>query len=294
MRARQGECRAKQHAGIFARTNQRTRRRQHAGSRRNCKGWPGASLFGFSRNVFAAIADGFMATRAEKSSAFVHHVRFIGRSGGLVKSLTGFKKSLHTVPDAVNAATSAFLARLCAAELASEAEAAFQRARAVFEYKRKDVTLDATSPNAVLSAKDFTFELAYALDEADPSSWLLTRTLHGLRSFDFAMTQACDAMFADQFSELSFVLTKGAAVEAVIDAVEGLGSGNALKVDYPSDCSRCVLSVPNVSAEVRFEAGELAMVFQRQGTPRELLESFLAVREAFALTKEPVLADLLR
>lgn len=235
-----------------------------------------------------------MAQRAEKSSAFVHHVRFVGRAGGLVKSLGGFKKSHHTVPDAVNAATSGFLAKLCADELATEAEKFFQEARATFAYKRKDLALDVTSPNAVLAAKDFMFELSYALDEADPASYAVTRTLHGLRSTDFAATAECDTVFAGQFSELSFVLTKGATVESVIDAVEGLDDDVELEVNFPSDCSRCVLSVPGVSAEVRFEAGELAMVFPRGGSPRELLEGFVAVRDAFALTKQPVLAGLLR
>lgn len=234
-----------------------------------------------------------MASRAEKSSVFVHHVRFVGRAGGLVKSLGGFKKSHHTVPDAVNAATSGFLAKLCADELAADAEKFFQAAREVFGYKRKEITLDVTSPNAVLSAKDFTLELAYALDEADPARYLVTRSLHGLRSTDFAATAECDTLFAGQFSELSFVLTKGATVESVIDAIEGLDEESELAVNYPSDCSRCILSVPDVSAEVRFEAGELAMVFPRSGAPRELLEAFVTVRDAFALTKQPVLAGLL-
>ena len=235
-----------------------------------------------------------MAKRAPDQSAFVQHVRFVGRAGGFVKTLRGFKKSHHTVPDAVNAATSAFLAKLCAEELAEEAEKFFQQARAVFGYKRKELTLDLTSPNAVLAAKDFTFELTYALEETDAASYLLTRSLHGLRSADFAATSECETLFAQQFSELAFMLTKGAPVEAVIDAVEGLAHDDALKVEYPSDCSDCTLAVTGVSATVRFDGSELAMVFPRSGSPRELLEAFVAVREAFALTKKPVLAGLLK
>jgi hypothetical protein len=235
-----------------------------------------------------------MAKRAPDQSAFVQHVRFVGRAGGFVKTLRGFKKSHHTVPDAVNAATSAFLAKLCAEELAEEAEKFFQQARAVFGYKRKELTLDLASPTAVLAAKDFTFELTYAFDESDAASYVLTRSLHGLRSGDFAATSECETLFAQQFSELAFVLTKGAPVEAVIDAVEGLAGDDALKVEYPSDCSDCMLAVAGVSATVRFDGSELAMVFPRSGSPRELLEAFVAVREAFALTKKPVLAGLLK
>ena len=235
-----------------------------------------------------------MAKRAEDQSAFVQHVRFVGRSGGLVKALRGFKKSHHTVPDAVNVATSAFLAKRCADELVEEAEKFFQLARATFGYKRKELTLDVTSPNAVLMAKDFTFELAYALDEADPASYVSVRSLHGLRSSDFAATNECETVFAQQFSELAFVLTKGAPVEAVIDAVEGLEGDDTLTVEYPSDCRDCTLAVAGVSATVRFDGSELAMVFPRSGSPRELLEAFIVVRDAFALTKRPVLAGLLK
>jgi hypothetical protein len=235
-----------------------------------------------------------MAKRAQDQSAFVQHVRFVGRTGGLVKTLSGFKKSHHTLPDAVNAATSAFLAKLCAEELAEEAEKFFQHARTTFGYKRKEISLEVASPNAVLSAKDFALELSYALDEADPASYTVVRSLHGLRSTDFAATDECETVFAQQFTELAFVLTKGAPVEAVIDAVEGLTGDDALKVEYPSDCSDCTLVVAGVSATVRFDGSELAMVFPRNGSPRELLEAFVAVRDAFALTKKPVLAALLK
>jgi hypothetical protein len=239
-------------------------------------------------------------TTADDSS-IVQQIRFVGRGGGAVKALRGFKKSHHTVPDAVNATTTAFLGKLCAEELAAEAEAFFQRSKEAFGYKRKDLSLDVSSPAAVLTTKDFTLELAYALDEADPASWTLVRTLHGVSRSDFLGTAECDAVFAGLFSELVFALTKGAPVEAVIDAVEGLdpaddqaGEGGAtLRVDYPSDCAHCLLTVEGVDAAVRFEGPELTMVFPRSGSPQELLAGFAAVRSAFALSKNRALAGLL-
>jgi hypothetical protein len=236
-------------------------------------------------------------------SSAVQQIRFVGRGSGAVKHLRGFKKSHHTAPDAVNATTTAFLGKLCAEELAEEAEAFFQRAKAVFGYKRKDLALELAAPSAVLTARDFVLEWLYALDETAPSDWRLTRTLHGVKSSDFLATPECAQVFAGLFSELVFTLTKGAPVEAVIDAVEGLDAGAAgdgvgeraaLRVDYPSDCAHCILSVEGVEASVRFEGAELAMVFPRSGPPQALWEDFLAVRSAFALTKDRALAGLLR
>lgn len=206
--------------------------------------------------------------------------------------MSGFKKSHHTVPDAVTPATMAFFARLCADELAEEAEGWFQRTRAVLGYKRKELALDVTSPVAVLTAKDFTFELSYALSEGDPAAYELTRCLHGLRSGELVRTGEFDGLFAGTFNAVVFALRKGVRVEAVIDAVEGLGT-TELSVDYPSDCRDCTLSLEGVEANVVCDGATLAMRFPRSGSPRELIEGFAALRQAFALTKDRALAGLL-
>ncbi|MGC4073293.1 MAG: hypothetical protein QM760_12405 [Nibricoccus sp.] len=245
-----------------------------------------------------------MAKTSDGLSSVVQQIRFVGRGSGAVKTLGGFKKSHHTLPDAVNATTTAFLGKLCVGELAEEAEAFFQKARETFGYKRKDLSLDVSSPSAVLTAKDFTLEWAYALDESDPSAWTLVRTLYGVGSSDFLGTTECAEFFGGLFSELVFALTKSVSVEAVIDAIEGLDErksdtggaegATALRVDYPSDCAHCVLSVEGVSATVKFEGAELSMVFPRSGAPQELLDGFMAVRAAFSLTKNKALSGLLK
>lgn len=235
---------------------------------------------------------------ADDPRSFISQVSLVGRSGGAFKTLRGFDKSRHTVPDAVNNATSGFLAKLCAPELAEDGEGFFQRAKAAMAYKRKDIGLDVTSPVAVLSAKDFTLEIAYALEDADPSRYTITRTLHSIKNGDLVRVAEFDELFAGQFSAMAFALRKGVRVEAVIDAVEGLDDGNAdddakLRVDYPSDCRHCTLTMPGVDAEVVCDGATLEMRFPRNGSPRELVEAFAAVRKAFALSKDRALAGLL-
>ncbi len=117
----------------------------------------------------------------ELPSSIISGIGFIGRGGGPVKALGGFKKGHHTVPDAANAVTNAFLGKICERELAGTAEKLFQDARARLGYKRKDVVLSVTGSLAVLTAKDFTVEIFYALDEAAPGRYLVTTTLHDLR-----------------------------------------------------------------------------------------------------------------
>ena len=237
-----------------------------------------------------------MAKSADDPRTFISQVSFVGRGSGAVKALSGFKKAHHTVPDAVNATTQGFLAKVCTTELTEEAEGFFQRAKTELSYKRKDLSLDVAGALVVLAAKDFTFEIAYALEEGDPASYGVTRTLHSVRNGDLLRVAEFDGLFAGQFSGIVFAMKKGVRVEAVIDAVEGLEQEDdkaMIAVDYPSDCRSCTLTVAGVGAAVVCDGATLEMRFPRNGSPRELMEAFAAVRSAFKLTKDRVLSGLL-
>jgi hypothetical protein len=221
-------------------------------------------------------------------SSIIVGISFIGRSGGAVKALGGFKKGHHSVPDAVNATTNAFLGKLCASELAAEGETLFQNVRGGLGYKRKDVSLAVAGQSAVLAAKDFSVEIFYALEERDASRYAVTMTLRDLKNADLARTEEFAGIFAGKFSEISFGLKKGARVEAVIDAIdaiEALDGEGGLSVRYPSDCSECEIGVVGVDARVRCTGGSLEVVFPRAGGPAELMDGFAAVRGAFAISK---------
>jgi len=219
-------------------------------------------------------------------SSIIAGISFVGRGGGLVKALGGFKKGHHTLPDAANATTNAFLGKICEGELAAQAEKLFQDVRAGLGYKRKEVALSVASPGAVLTAKDFNVEIFYALEEAAPERYAVTTMLQGLKNADLARTGEFAGIFAGMFSELSFALKKGARVEAIIDVIEVLDGEGGLGVSYPSDCAECVISVEGVAARVRCTGGSLDMVFPRAGAPGELMEGFAAVRGAFSVSRE--------
>jgi hypothetical protein len=221
----------------------------------------------------------------ELPSRVVAGISFVGRGGGAVKDLAGFRKGQHTVPDAANAVTNGFLGKICATELAETAEKLFQEVRTGLDYKRKDVALTVTSPLAMLGAKDFTVEIFYALEERDPSRYAVTTTLRGLMNVALTRNEAFAAIFSRRFTEIAFTLKKGAQVEAVIDAIEDLDSNDGLAVTYPSDYSHCRVTVEGVDAEVRCTGVTLEIIFPRPGSPAELIEAFAAVRDAFRISK---------
>ena len=212
-------------------------------------------------------------------------IAFVGRSGGLVKTLAGFRKGHHSVPDAANAVTNAFLGKICEPELAEQAERMFQDVRAGLGYKRKDVALSVTSPTALLTARHFAVDIAYALEARDPTRYAVTTTLRELHDAAMARREEFAGIFAGRFAEIVFALKKGARVEAVVDAIEALDGEGGLAVHYPSDCRECVIRVSGVEAEVRCTGATLDVIFPRGSAPGELIDAFAAVRGAFQISK---------
>ncbi|HEU5078897.1 MAG TPA: hypothetical protein VFT72_06775 [Opitutaceae bacterium] len=235
-----------------------------------------------------------MSRAAGGAGKIFEGLSFRGHTTGAFKALRGFKKSFHTVPDAANATTNAFLAKLAADELAEEGETFFQRARSLLDYKRKELALDLSVGAATLSAKDFTLTIAYSLSEDNPAEFVVTRTLENVRSAEFLALPEVDELLGGIFNEVNFQLSRGAPVEKVIDAVEELeGERAQMTITYPSNCATCTIAVPGVDAEVRYAPHELSMIFPRTAAPSTLWASFLAVRHAFALSEDETLSGLI-
>ena len=218
-------------------------------------------------------------------SSVIAEIGFIGRGSGAVKSLEGFRKGHHSVPDAANATTQAFLGKICESELAAAAEALFQQVRAGLGYKRQQVSLNVASPVATLAAKDFSVEILYALEEREPARYAVTTTLHELRKAELLRMAEFAGIFSGRFTEIFFALRQGVSVEAVIDAIEALEGEGGLRVNYPSDCRECTIGVTGVDAAVRCTGAALEIVFPRAGGPAELVDAFAEVRAAFQISK---------
>lgn len=224
---------------------------------------------------------------AELPAALIASLQFRGRRAGLVRQLARFRKSHHTVPDAANAATQAFLGQLAGPELAAEAEEFFQQVRAGLGYKRRDLQLHLGGGLAQLMARDFLLEIACALVPEEPARYAVTLTLGSLQQGDLVRRPEFDQIFARRFSELVFALRGRVKVEDLIDAIEGLPPGAGLSVTYPSDCRDCRIAAAGVAAEVIGTAAELSVVLPQPASPAGLLDAFADVRAAFQLS--PVL-----
>ncbi len=230
---------------------------------------------------------------APRSAAgFLSEIRLSASTGGPIKKLSGFKKNVHTVPGADTPATNAFLAKICDTELRAESEAFFQKTRETLGYKRRELTLHSATGHALLQTRDFALEWQYAIAPDCPAHYRRSLLLHSISPAADISSAPWDTLFSGLFDHLEFLPNQPHSVEAVIDAVEALPPTSPLRIDYPSDCHTCTLSVSGVPAEVVFSGHLLTMQFSSPGSPGELFENFLRLRTAFSLSRSTTLNAL--
>lgn len=216
-----------------------------------------------------------------RSGSIISSLTLAGRVWGEVRRLEGFDKKRHTLPDKVNGATQAFLAKLCSREIEEDGEALFQRCRKAFGYRRKDLSLSAGNGHAQLETKDFQLELRCDFDPDDPSRYYVETEVTRAASRDLLESAPFSEAIGDRFDRLRCGLGPGVSVAAVIDAVEEDASGE-LAIDYPSDCSQCEVRIGGVNGLVVVDGMSLEVRYPRLASAGELMAGFERIGERFA------------
>jgi hypothetical protein len=141
------------------------------------------------------------------------------------------------------------------------------------------LNLSVESPVALLSGKEFTFEIAYELDSDTPSTYQMITTLSGLNHVEILKSDVFNEICHGLFSQFSYGLTDAVQVEEVIDAVEAC-SKPGITVEYPSDCRECSVFLEGFSGYIKCRQFSLDIMLLTKSSPKTFLGGFEALRGA--------------
>ena len=215
-------------------------------------------------------------------SAEVRNVHLLGSKPGNVKNLTGFRKGFHKVPATwPDAMFERQFGAMAEPDLDKLARELFEKLRAGRGYKRKEINLNLDAPTATLTTTDFTLDLTYSLDPADPGDYMLTHDLHSIRDIAVFADGSLNDVFAGVFNRVSFSFGQAIDMEDLIDELEDAPGGSA-SLRYPPDCSECVVQLPGYTGVVRVTPRELEVVSPAGASPAELVKTFVEASEVLA------------
>jgi hypothetical protein len=218
-------------------------------------------------------------------------VHILGTRTGIVKALLGFRKNFHRIPVVLpDAAFERQFIGMCAGDLDRMVRDIFERLRAARGYKRREITLATDSPASTLTTTDFTLDLVYMLDAAEPADYHITYDLHGIRDIGVFADETLNVVFAGIFNRIAFPFPAALEMEALIDELEE-APGGAADLEYPPDYRECTVSLPGFAGRVRLTSTQMEVVNRTATSPADLVKTFVEASELLAAN--PTLARLL-
>lgn len=197
-----------------------------------------------------------------------------------IKSLSGFVKGSHRVPNSNNSATERFVENISTKEVDDEIERIFQRIHSKMKYKRRDVQ----TGHGRIVTPDFEFAVDCTQDADDPTMAVISRRLTNI-SPAIIGDDAFNDVFDDSFDELTFEFTKSVNLEDLIDQIEDLDL-DKIDIEYPADWSYCDITIDGSPLSVRLTPGSIIVTTADASSPKLLMESFFDVQKH--LTGSPV------
>jgi hypothetical protein len=238
--------------------------------------------------VVLAGSDGFVLVEAERESApratsempALFGVRFVSEQVVPVKSLGGFRKSVHAAPADVTASSREWVARLAEPDLAKELEETVARLREHLRYKRRDVRADGPAEGAAsILTPDFSYHLTAHQHDAQPDRAVIRRTLSEITSPQvLGRTELANA-FPTAFGSLIQPFEQPADVATLVDALEEVEPPAITKLDYPTDLACCTIKLASFDGVVRIDREALTVTGPGPMSPAELAAQFALAKK---------------
>jgi hypothetical protein len=223
-----------------------------------------------------------------ETSPELKQMLFVREYGGSIKSLSGFQKKFHQVPDSLSQAADSFVESISSAEVLEDIETVFKAIKGQMAYTRRKITVsDVASGGASIITPDFEYSVNISQDRDVPSEYVIARSVSNLEKIDIVSHEGFQGVFGDMFDTLVFEPTASIDVGDFIDRIEENQPPGISIVDYPSDASWCEIAVDGFEGSIRVERMSFELRNPRCLPPARMLECFSRVHPQLAGTQTP-------
>ncbi len=229
-----------------------------------------------SRDFVIADLENVLKTRAAVKPGYdqVRRVFLQLEESVEMRSLSGFIKGRHHVPQWNSGAAESFVQDISQKEIEEEIEEVHGEIRSHMNYKRKDMIVDAGH----IVTPDFEFWVETRQDSEDPSQAIISRRLTNI-SPKIIDDDGFNQVFESSFEDITFEFKEEVDVKDLIDQLEELDAKN-VELDYDADCSSCDLTIEGSNLEIRITANGVTVHAPQPTTPKKLVQGFFGVQKA--------------
>lgn len=203
-----------------------------------------------------------------------------------VRYLSGFHKG-HTVPDRVSNTTIEFVRRIAEEDLKEHLDKVFEGLKGDLGYKRNEIREQSNG----FVTPHFEYQVTIGLDDSDPSVAIWHHRVSKMVDKDVIFSDEFAQTFGKFLNTAEYEFTSDFDVEAFIDLIEGLESGE-IEVDYKRGEPECDLYIEGFDGVLHLTPVGVSVSGVPGGTPRKLLEAIPQAQKLIAAKKDIPLLPL--
>ncbi len=203
------------------------------------------------------------------------NITLLSKEGGEVKSLPGFKKGFHHVPNNQFDGADSFI-KDCGIQLISdEIDELSKNIREKMKYKRKEIEAWSDGGTGTINTPDFTYSMDIYQSDEDPGDYVLFRKLEGFRQSSAILEDKLNTIFSHHFDKLEFDLPGRVSIEGLIDTIEEFEENSPVSVKYnPNDTSSCVVSILGLEYDIVVTIDTISIALDYQTSPIKLITAY--------------------
>ena len=189
-----------------------------------------------------------------------------GIETGTIRSLEGFQRGVHKVPDALTERNSAWVNRLMTDVVEAELEDCYKRSKQATRLRRRDMAVENVHGDGDLDTPSFCYSVQTRQSSDNPARYEIVRRLE-LKQGWRAHRDAINLVFGENYECLVFETSaRDLDYDDLVDRLEDIEEAHGGHVDEEPGDNRVSWVAPN-KARLTFDlkAGRLEMSFGQRG-----------------------------
>ncbi|MCP4449956.1 MAG: caspase family protein [Planctomycetes bacterium] len=228
----------------------------------------------FSKAFSLFDVEGILARRkAERKARLigVKRIDMLGSKGGSIRELSGFRKTHHRIPDAINDRTEMFVQGIASDDVRIEATQLHNSLKANYGYKRKEIQLDIQGASADIATKDFDLSIAFSQNTEDAGDYTIEYLITNVRDPDALQDEGLQKILHQHFDEVRFSIKGRVDLGEIIDAIEA-ETQDQISIDYPPDCSHLKIIPAACRWSINMSTSHISIVNDYLESPASMLD----------------------
>jgi len=211
-----------------------------------------------------------------------------------VKSLSGFKKGYHTIPNQVSNATQSFIGDISEREINDSVERVHSRLRENLKYKRKELKPSSGGGSGSIITPHFDYHIEVTLNEDDPSIVTFHEFIENITDGQIIMSEGFNDAFDSGFNSVDFIFEDEIELASIIDELERVKDPR-IELDYDTSLTVLEIGLKDFPAQIIIESDRMRIAVNRQKKKKKLFplveESIKQITGHQSLRQLPLLND---